>query len=47
MEFLKKLDHPILFLVFLMLALKGTEAVVTWGAKKANLPGLAALVQHP
>jgi hypothetical protein len=47
MEFLRRLDHPILFLIFLLLALKGTEAVITWGAKAANLPGLASLIQHP
>jgi hypothetical protein len=47
MEFLKHLDHPLLFLFFMLLALKGLEAVLTWGAKEANMPGLAALIQHP
>lgn len=47
MEFLKHLDHPLLFLFFLLLALKGLEAVLTWGAKEANMTGLAALIQHP
>lgn len=47
MEFLKKLDHPLLFLFFLLIALKGLEAMLTWGAKEAGMPGLAALIQHP
>lgn len=47
MEFLKKLDHPLLFLLFMLLALKGLESVITWGAKEAGMSGLAALVQHP
>lgn len=47
MEFIKHLDHPLLFLFFLLLALKGLEAVITWGFKEANMPGPAALMQHP
>jgi hypothetical protein len=47
MDFLKHLDHPLLFLLFLMLALKGFEAVVTWGAKEVGWAGLSDLVQHP
>lgn len=47
MEFLKHLDHPLLFLFFLLIALKGLEAVLTWGFKAANMPGPAALIQHP
>jgi hypothetical protein len=47
MEFLKHLDHPLLFLLFLFMALKGFEAVVTWAAKEAGLNGLAVLAQHP
>lgn len=46
-EFAKKLDHPLLFLLFLLLALKGTEAFITWGAKKLGFTGLASLVQNP
>lgn len=47
MDFLKHLDHPIVFLFFLLLALKGLEAVITWGAKAAGFQGLASLIQHP
>lgn len=46
-EFVKKLDHPLLFLLFLLFALKGTEAFLTWGAKKLGFNGLAALIQNP
>jgi len=46
-EFLKKLDHPLLFLFFLLLALKGLEAVLTWGFKELRWNGPAALIQHP
>lgn len=47
MEFIEHLDHPLLFLLFLLLALKGLEAVLTWAFKAADMPGPAALVQHP
>ena len=47
MEFLKRLDHPLLFLLFLFMALKGFEAAVTWGAKSLGWNGLAQLAQHP
>lgn len=47
MDMLEKLDHPLLFLLFLLLALKGMEAFLTWAFKAAGLPGPAALIQHP
>ena len=47
MEFLKKLDHPLLFILFMLLALKGLESVITWGAKEAGINGLASIMQHP
>jgi hypothetical protein len=47
MELIKKLDHPLLFLLFLMLALKGFEALLTWGFKSLGWAGPAALIQHP
>lgn len=47
MELLKKLDHPILFILFLLLALKGLEALGTWGFKSLGWAGPAALLQHP
>ena len=46
MEFLKKLDHPILFVFFLLLALKGLGALITWGAKEAGMTGLANLMHN-
>jgi hypothetical protein len=46
-EFFKKLDHPLLFLLFLLLALKGLEAFLTWGFKELGWSGPAALMQNP
>jgi hypothetical protein len=46
MEFLKKLDHPLLFLFFLVLALTGLQAFMAWGFSELELPGAAALVRH-
>ena len=46
-EFLQKFDHPLLFLFFLILAMKGFESVFTWAAKKAGQQGLASMMQHP
>jgi hypothetical protein len=45
MEFLKKLDHPLLFILFMLLALKGASAVIVWGAKSMGWNGLANLMQ--
>lgn len=44
---LERLDHPLLFILFLWLALHGFSALVTWGAKEAGWSGLAAFAQHP
>lgn len=41
------MDHPVPFVFFAALAIAGALAFMTWGAKAANIPGLAALVQHP
>lgn len=46
MDFLKKLDHPLLFLFFLVLALTGLQAFMVWGASELSLPGAAALLRH-
>ena len=46
-EFIKKLDHPLLFLLFLLLALKGLESVLTWGFKEVGWAGPANLMQNP
>ena len=47
MDFLKRLDHPLLFVLFVFMAVTGMQAVLTWGAKEAGWNGLASLVQHP
>lgn len=44
---LDRLDHPILFVLFAMMAIVGLQSLITWGAKEAGWNGLAALVQHP
>lgn len=46
MEFLRKLDHPLLFLFFLLLALTGLKAFLVWGASELQLPGAANLMKH-
>jgi hypothetical protein len=46
-DFVKSLDHPIVFLLFLWMALQGFSALVTWLAKAANMQGLAVMAQHP
>lgn len=47
MKKLEALDHPILFVLFLFLALWGFAGVVTHGAKRFGLHGLASAVQNP
>lgn len=44
---LKGLDHPIVFVFFMTLAVTGTASLITWGLKRAGLPGPAALFQSP
>jgi hypothetical protein len=41
------LDHPIFFTFAVSLCVMFWLAVITWGAKAAGIPGLAALAQHP
>jgi len=43
----EKFDHPVLFVLVLTVAVTCMASVLTWGAKAANLPGPAALFQHP
>lgn len=45
-EFFQHLDHPLLFLFFLVLALTGLKAVMAWAAYNANLPGASDLLKH-
>jgi asparagine N-glycosylation enzyme membrane subunit Stt3 len=46
-KFLNAMDHPIPFLLFMLLALWGLAALLTYGFKKAGMPGPAAFFQHP
>lgn len=46
-EVLDALDHPIFFLVVVTIGVISMAAIFTWAAKAANLPGPAALAQHP
>lgn len=46
-EFLDALDHPIFFSFVITLAVVAWMAILTYLAKSANLPGPAALFQHP
>lgn len=46
-EFRDSLDHPVVFVVLISIAVICMTSMFTWGAKAANLPGLAALTQHP
>lgn len=45
-EFLSKLDHPVMFLLFLVLALTGLKAFLAWGAEELQLSGPANLFRH-
>lgn len=44
---LDTLDHPIMFVFFMTLAVFGTAAVATWGFKRLGWTGPAAFFQHP
>lgn len=46
-ELADALDHPIVFTFLVTLAVIFWMSVLTWLFKAANLPGPAALVQHP
>jgi hypothetical protein len=46
-EVASALDHPIFFSFVVTLCVVGWLALLTWGAKAANLPGPAALFQNP
>lgn len=46
-ELADALDHPIFFSLAVTLVVVAWMAILTWGAKAANLPGPAALFQHP
>lgn len=46
-ELAQALDHPIFFTFVIALTTIGWLAIMTYIAKAANVPGLAALAQHP
>lgn len=46
-EIIEAMDHPVVFSLLITLVVVGWLAVFTWVAKAANLPGPAALFQHP
>lgn len=46
-EIADALDHPIFFLIVLSIGVVCMLAILSWGAKAANLPGISALLQHP
>lgn len=46
-ELVDALDHPIFFLLVISIGVVCMLSILTWGAKAANLPGPASLLQHP
>lgn len=43
---LQHLDHPLVFVILMALAIAAVQGLMAWGLKAANLPGPAALIQH-
>jgi hypothetical protein len=46
-DFIDGLNHPLLFVFFMLLALWGMASIVTYAFKAVGWQGPAALVQHP
>jgi heme/copper-type cytochrome/quinol oxidase subunit 2 len=46
-EVVEALDHPIFFSIVITIVVVAWMAIFTWAFKAANLPGPAALFQHP
>jgi hypothetical protein len=46
-ELIEALDHPIFFSFVITIVVVAWMAILTWAFKAANLPGPAALFQHP
>lgn len=44
---IKAFDHPLLFVLFVTMAVLGMQAALTWGFKELGWNGAAAFVQHP
>ncbi|HEY2300522.1 MAG TPA: hypothetical protein VGH66_01435 [Acidimicrobiales bacterium] len=41
------LDHPVFFVLVMTIAVVCMSSMLTWGFKAVNMPGPAALFQHP
>jgi hypothetical protein len=46
-KFLDKLDHPVVFVFFLMLALAGATSIFYYFTKSMGLQGAASALKHP
>jgi hypothetical protein len=46
-KLVEALDHPIIFILFVTLAVCGMSTMLTWGFKSLGWSGPAAVVQHP
>ncbi len=46
-DFLDGLNHPLLFVFFLLMALWGMASVLTFVFKKLGWQGPASFIQHP
>lgn len=46
-KLLDKLDHPVVFVFFLMLALAGATSIFYYITKGAGLQGAASVLKHP
>ena len=46
-ELANSLDHPIVFTLLITIVVVAWCAIFTWAFKAANMPGPAALFQHP
>lgn len=46
-ELADALDHPIFFTLVITLVVVAWMAILSWSFKALNLPGPAALFQHP
>ena len=42
---LAEMDHPVIFVIAVLLVLIAGQALLLWAAKNLDLPGLATLIQ--
>ena len=47
MDKLEELNHPLLFVIFMLAALWGAAAILTHAFKQLGWSGPAAFMQHP